>query len=423
MRGPKLGTFGRSVLILGSGTAFAQGANILIAPILSRVYTPAEIGIFGTIQNLLAFAVVFATLRYDQAVPVPKEASERRAVAYLGMAILPITVTIVSLICLLTYPFLKAKHADLAVFLWTIPAAMLPIGAYNCLSLWGVAEGRIKIVAKSKMAQSITMSLLQVGGGFLKWGPLALIGGNALGQASGLRVLAQEFVASGPMRIPVSQLKELAARYKAFPLINSWSSLINTAGMAVPQLVLFSAFGATVAGYYAFALKLFAVPSAVVIQSVSPLYIAECARLRHDAPHALPNRMGGVLKKIAPLFLLILPLLFFLPAIFAFVFGNNFRMAGVFAIPLAITTLLSLAANTTNVLLVLGRNLWQSLWEIFRLVAMAVVIALALFYKTDSVTTVVAISVTLSVFYALLVVLNWLAVKSAAHLPPTPEPL
>ena len=64
--------FSKSLSVLLSGTIIAQAVGYLIAPILTRLYTTAEMGELGFYMRLTGFISAIATLRYEAALPLPK---------------------------------------------------------------------------------------------------------------------------------------------------------------------------------------------------------------------------------------------------------------------------------------------------------------------------------------------------------------
>ena len=62
--------FVKSVLTLMTGTAIAQLIAYLVYPVLTRIYSPADIGELGVYTRLVAFIAAFATARYELTLPL-----------------------------------------------------------------------------------------------------------------------------------------------------------------------------------------------------------------------------------------------------------------------------------------------------------------------------------------------------------------
>lgn len=65
--------FNKNVTTLFTGTVIAQAIPIAISPILSRLYSPDEFGVWALYVSLVMFFSVFSTGRYQFAIMLPKE--------------------------------------------------------------------------------------------------------------------------------------------------------------------------------------------------------------------------------------------------------------------------------------------------------------------------------------------------------------
>jgi len=65
--------FLKSVLVLLSGTLIAQLISYALTPIISRQFTPEEMGQFGIYQRWLVLIATIATARYEFSLPLPKK--------------------------------------------------------------------------------------------------------------------------------------------------------------------------------------------------------------------------------------------------------------------------------------------------------------------------------------------------------------
>ena len=78
--------FSKSLITLLTGTTLAQGITLLISPILSRLFTPHDFGVFGTFLSIVSAIALIASLRYEIAIVLPKK--EDVAINLLALAAL-----------------------------------------------------------------------------------------------------------------------------------------------------------------------------------------------------------------------------------------------------------------------------------------------------------------------------------------------
>ncbi len=65
--------FSRNVLTLMTGTTIAQAIPIAISPILTRIYTPEDFGVFALYMSVASLLSTLATGRYELAIMLPKK--------------------------------------------------------------------------------------------------------------------------------------------------------------------------------------------------------------------------------------------------------------------------------------------------------------------------------------------------------------
>lgn len=79
--------FSRNVLTLMTGTTIAQAIPIAISPILTRIYTPEDFGVFALYMAIASIVAVVATGRYEMAIMLPKKDSDAINIVALSILI------------------------------------------------------------------------------------------------------------------------------------------------------------------------------------------------------------------------------------------------------------------------------------------------------------------------------------------------
>ncbi len=62
------GRFARSVAVVTAGTALGQGLVLASAPLLTRLYTPADFGVLAVYSSIVSLVAVVGALRYELAI-------------------------------------------------------------------------------------------------------------------------------------------------------------------------------------------------------------------------------------------------------------------------------------------------------------------------------------------------------------------
>ena len=123
--------FFRNFLVLMSGTALAQVISVAIAPFLTRLYDPADFGVFGVYISIVGIIGAVPTLRYEQAMMLPKSNEEAANLFGDSLASVAIVATVAALVCI---PFggriaAMTDSPGLSHWLWLVPISVFLSGA------------------------------------------------------------------------------------------------------------------------------------------------------------------------------------------------------------------------------------------------------------------------------------------------------
>lgn len=323
--------FARGVSVLLGGTAGAQALMVMAAPLLTRLYTPEDFGLLAVFTALLALLTVIASGRYELGIPLPESDQDAANITLLSLAIV-VVVTALALTVFLIWPLEIANAInapELAAYLWLIPFGVFFVGCYQVFNKWAVRSKQFGSIARTRIYQSIGTLFIQIGG--FKLGAPALLGGHAAGQgvgATGLLISAlnrSEFRRCSPKAMWTQ-----ARRYRDFPIYSTWTGLFNTASLQLAPILFLALFGASVAGLYALTLRILSMPGSLIGNAVGSVFLSEAPEARRNGTlPALVTRLHSRLAMAGALPLAVL--LFFGPELFAFVFGEQWRQAGVYA--------------------------------------------------------------------------------------------
>ena len=346
--------FARSVLTLASGTAVAQLLLVLAVPLLARLYTPADYGVLAVYSSTIAVLAVLASLRYETAIPLPEDESAAGSLLVLTLGIVAVLGTLVFLLVwLLGDAFVSAVNVPaLGPYLWLIPVGFLAAGAYQALSSWAIRHREFRRVARTKLSQGGGQVVAQIGLGLGGAGALGLLVGDVIGRVAGVGGLALAAWRTRPAERPTrASVRAVAARYRRFPLLTTWSGLFNVGSLQLPSIVFSAAFGAAAAGLYAISFKMLVLPTMLVAQAVAQVFLSRAARLAAE-----PEQLRRLTERTAiGLFAGGLPAFLAVglagPQLFAFALGGQWEEAGRYAQVLAPWFALWLVSNPLSGLL------------------------------------------------------------------------
>lgn len=118
---------------------------------------------------------------------------------------------------------------------------------------WTFRKKDYKSISKTKLTKSIAQNSTQIGLGLIGLGPIGLILGRILGQSADITTLSKSLRKKNKnllKEISYKEMKEMAFRYKKFPIYSLPGQLLNVAGSQLPILFLSFIYGSSVVGFF-----------------------------------------------------------------------------------------------------------------------------------------------------------------------------
>ena len=279
----RFGAFARNVAILVTGTATAQAITLLLAPVLSRIYTPADFGLLVLFTSIVGILAEVASGAYELAVVLPREDEEAANVLAVAAGLVLLTAALTVIAVLLAGPWIAEKAGNRAItpFLIWAPLSLLALGLGRTFAFWSTRRKQFQRISVSEVSRSIGAAATQTTTGFLHVGPAGLIGGRVAGDLlSWLTLSARTWREDRTLiRSAISwpAMKRAARQYADFPKFSLPQGLMNSISQSVPVFLLTRLFDSGVVGYYAMAHRLLYLPSRFLGQSVRQVFLQRAA--------------------------------------------------------------------------------------------------------------------------------------------------
>ncbi|MBK5940059.1 oligosaccharide flippase family protein [Halochromatium roseum] len=323
--------FARGVSVLVGGTAGAQLLTVLAAPLLTRLYSPEDFGLLAVYASLLALIGVISSLRYELAIPLPEDDGEAANVAVLSLILVGISALLSGLLVWQLGPAIADMLGvpALAGYFWLLPVGVLLGGAYTVFNYWSVRTKRFSTIAGTRLRQALATVAIQLAA--FKLGGIALLYAQVAGQSVGTTSLGRPALASAGFRqVSWRGIVKAAGRYRRFPIFTTWAGLFNTGGTQLPPVMIAAFFTAAGAGLYALAHRVLTLPLTLFGSALQSVFLSSAAEAyRNNQLAGKVRRLLNILTQIAVPPALILALT--APDLFALVFGEEWREAGVMA--------------------------------------------------------------------------------------------
>ncbi|HBC32300.1 MAG TPA: translocase [Clostridiales bacterium] len=330
------GSFIRNVVTLMTGTTFAQALMILVAPILTRLYSPEDFGIYALYISILGIIAVVACWRYELAIVLSEKDEDAANLLVLsicicfGMAVLTLV-----LVTLFRNPVANLLGAPkLAPWLWFMPLSLIVAGLFQAFNYWSTRRKQFGRLAIRQITLSTVTAATQLGTGFALHpgpGPGGLISGSITGQLVATGRLAWQIGNEEGRQIITKtnkyHIEKMLILHKKFPLFDSWSEFLNTASAVLPVLLLGYFFNPAVVGFYALGQRVLSLPMGVIGGSIAQVFFPRATKAQHDGE--LYNVTLDLFKRILAIgFVPLMLIAIVAPDLFAIVFGDRWYTAG-----------------------------------------------------------------------------------------------
>ena len=325
------GQFARRLATLSGGTFIGQATLVLVSPLLTRLFTPADFGLFAVFQALTGMFGVIMALRYEYAVPIVRDEHEALDLVVLS-ALATVLMSLLATAAVAVGGGALAEMTDspgLVILLWLLPPVLLAIGLGQPFDYLSIRHATFRINGSGRIAQFGSQAAAQLGFGILSAGAVGLVLGYGLGYILRLGVflvLLTSETRRGLRAVRWRDLWPLAKRHWRYPLYASPSTLLQGAGQLLPTILVAIIYGPILAGWFGLAQRIMVMPVRLLAQAASQVFLGAAAPLTTGRLYELFVKTA--LRFLAVGFLGVLPVLLFGPALFGLVFGEAWTTAG-----------------------------------------------------------------------------------------------
>ncbi len=327
--------FNRNTLILITGTVIAQLLPILFFPVITRIYTPAQIGVLSTFMTLAIILGNIVGGKYELAIVLPKKETEAKNIFALGLLLTAFFAVILQIILFFASGKIAGllKSPQLKFWLLFLPLAFAAVSLFNFFNYLFTRYKKYKQISYAKVIRGSSTVLVQVLFGLIRYGGGLILGyvtGLVLGVVTFVRMLSGEKYVFRRV-LSWKKIRQVARKYKKFPIYNVPGVLANRLSSDLPNLLVPPFYGQTTLGYFSGAYRFMTVPSYFVGLSLAQVYYEEASKEFRNTG-SVHKTFFSVLKKLViisvPVFLTIFVIA---KPVFAILLGKSWYVSGIYA--------------------------------------------------------------------------------------------
>jgi len=359
----------RSIAILAFGAGLAQAITFAALPLLTRLFEPSEFAVLTVFVTLVSAVLPFVCGKYETAIVVAQSEHQARDLATLCIWIsgaLSLGLTCAAVV--FERPFNNwigcpqlggwLAVAPVVVWLGAVTAACAHLANRRAAFGW---------IASSNILQATSAATVSLLMGLSGTGAVGLLAANLVSVAfsTGLLVTLTRPDLSQWYLLRRESLREIAHRYRDFPLYNASSSILNAVALALPVFCLSRLCDADTVGFFGLAVRVGWAPLSLLSSAVSQVHLNRVSELVRSG-HGVVSYLMCVLAAL--LGITLVPTLLMLgwgPYIFAVVFGPSWQAAGEYlAIMMPAIAIQFIASTLSPTCCATGNNRLAAAWKV-----------------------------------------------------------
>lgn len=328
--------FNKNVIALAFGTTMAQIITYVSYPIVSRLYTPQEFGLFGLFTSIAGMITLISTGRYELAIVLPslnKNAFHLMILSFFINFFVVLFVLII-LFALSFFNFqLMGDYQELNNVIFLIPLYILLAGANNIFQNWYIRSKNFKLLSFSKVLMSIINNSIIIIAGLISIKLWGLFIGFFISITSIVIYFAFKFYEhykKNKAEIGKKNLRLVARQYIDFPKANTLhalSDLFQSQGLVYFIAIFYSA---TTVGLYTFAIRVLYAPIMLLVGSFTQVFYQRASEMFNSKQSLNLLLKNTVLKVLAISIPIMIILLLFAEELFALIFSEEWRYSGIY---------------------------------------------------------------------------------------------
>lgn len=356
--------FGADLLVQSSGTILSQIIPILIAPLLTRLFSPVDFGLYGTIVSISTLLAIFITLRVDHGVMVAESEESAKTTATLALILAlagSLAFALGAIVILVAFGISDQFH--FAVWSLFTPLSAFSSAALRTVTLYNNRIKNFKGVSRARILQAFCTAFLSLALGYAapeSYGLIvSLIVGNLLYMMLLMRPL---WPVTAIGRSVASKIVRSNSKFIYFSLP---ADLVNTLSSRLPFIIFPALFGLEQTGFLALAYRVIATPARFAGTAIGEVFYSHAARQFQQT-----GSCWRLVRNVAVLLAIIgiagFSILFFLAQpLFKIVFGAQWLPAATFTQILTPMLLISFVVSPLSaVFYIAARQKEDLLWQI-----------------------------------------------------------
>lgn len=350
-----------------TATILSQVIILGTTPLLTRIYSSEDFGIFGLFSSTIAILSTITTLRYESSIVMAESEEEAKSLLFLCLTLVILTTFIIFVVVgfiFLSFPSLFYVR-ELGTSLFLIPVTLLFSGFAQAFNGLKNRNKEYLLIGLSSVTKATGSSSLKLGlTFFISPNELILVVGNLIGFICELLVLSFQTISNGMYNtrkklykntvFHIMGIKKIFRKYSDFPRYNLPSVLLNSISLEIPVLMLGLFFSISVLGHYFLSYNIMRVPSLFLGLAISQVFYQKAATINKEELGSLVEKLFFILTLVGAPSIIFIGV--FGEELFVTIFGSHWRGAGRFSSYLAPMIVFSFCAGAISQVFIITKR-------------------------------------------------------------------
>lgn len=362
--------FNRAHGMFVSSSALVMLFPLISAPIVARLYSTEDFGIYAVFFSLATILSAISSLELRNIALLEVDRSDGAHGALLALGVVAVfSLALLAFLRVLPDAWLIVLLGPSVLpFLIWLPATVFLMGGSQVLYTWATREKEYKILARNKFILGLATMLSQIGIGLTGPGAVGFIIANLLGLLLASVLLTLLFVRTFRLLRPRFTSGSALTQFRRHYRLTVWTmpgAMVNSFSQFLPDLLINRFFGPALLGQYSLAVRMLNVPIAFLSTSIQDFFRQQASAEYNDRGHCKSSYWRFLALTLGGALLFILPVIVLIPYVFPIIFGLQWTEAGTLIQAVAFLTIVRFISSPLSyVWIIQGRQRLDFLWQL-----------------------------------------------------------
>lgn len=327
----KNNSFLKPIAILASGSLLAQLITFFCSPLLTRIYSTEDFGIFTFIISSVAIFSGSINGRYDVSIVTSRD-NEVYPLIKISL-LLMLVFSIAIYLGFYIYVSFDSVDNPIKQYLFFIFILLLIAGLINVLNAYNNRHQNFKLMTQVYLIRSIAQNLLMIILGLVNLKSVGLLLSQLLGQLFGIRKQSSNLSLLEMFSCSMWTFKKMivvAKKYKSQIILSMPSTLLNALSYSLINIFIGMTFGMSILGLYSISVRILGLPLNIFSSNISKVHLSSANAEIKETNIFYRSTIKTFWLSLAIIFPAMGILIVFAQDLVVIIFGEAWRYSGLY---------------------------------------------------------------------------------------------